>query len=262
MLIGIDHLVIVVADPDAAASALEREVGLAFTGGGRHEHAGTFNRLAFLGDSYVELIGVFDRALVLSNTAFAVGQASLAFLEERGEGLATWAVASDNVAVDAARLQAGGSPIAAPVAGSRTRPDGEVVRWWTAFPPLGPAQPPFLITHELTGAEWGDDARAARARFQHPAGGQLRMAGLDLSAPNPAAAAAQFEHWSGLGFGPDGIASMGAQTVTLRPAGGGRDDLPVVSIEAADATSAALDVIRFGVRWQRGPRRGYPARHG
>ena len=63
MLLGIDHLVIAVRDPDAAAATMEADLGLAVTGGGRHEHAGTFNRLAFLGDTYLELIGVFDRAL-------------------------------------------------------------------------------------------------------------------------------------------------------------------------------------------------------
>ena len=61
MLLGIDHLVIAVRDPDAAAATIERDLGIAFTGGGRHDAWGTFNRLAFLGDSYLELIGVFDR---------------------------------------------------------------------------------------------------------------------------------------------------------------------------------------------------------
>jgi hypothetical protein len=37
MLLGIDHLVIAVRDPDAAASTLEQDLGIAFTGGGRHE---------------------------------------------------------------------------------------------------------------------------------------------------------------------------------------------------------------------------------
>ena len=52
---------------------------------------GTHNRLAFLGDTYIELIGVFDAALVRSSASFAVGGAALAQLEERGEGLATYA---------------------------------------------------------------------------------------------------------------------------------------------------------------------------
>ena len=60
MLLGIDHLVIAVPDPDAAAADLEAALGLAATGGGRHERAGTFNRLIFLGDAYLELIGVWD----------------------------------------------------------------------------------------------------------------------------------------------------------------------------------------------------------
>ncbi len=52
-ILGIDHLVIAVADPDAAATGLEQPLGLAFTGGGRHVTAGTWNRLAFLGVSCV-----------------------------------------------------------------------------------------------------------------------------------------------------------------------------------------------------------------
>ena len=51
MFIGIDHLVIAVADPDYAATQLELEVGLKATGGGRHKTLGTFNRLVWLGDS-------------------------------------------------------------------------------------------------------------------------------------------------------------------------------------------------------------------
>ena len=107
MLLGIDHLVIAVHDPDASAAALEADLGIAFTGGGRHEAWGTFNRLAFLGDTYVELIGVFDRALVASSGT-AVGRAALAVLDAGAEGLATFALATDDIAGDVARLQAAG----------------------------------------------------------------------------------------------------------------------------------------------------------
>ena len=178
MLLGIDHLVIAVRSVEAAAEILERDLGLAVTGGGRHEAMGTHNRLAFLGDTYVELIGVFDAALVRSSTSFAVGNAALAHLETRGEGLATYALATDDVARDVERLRAAGSPIDEPVAGSRVRPDGEVVRWVCAFPELGPDRPPFLIEHEPAGAEWGEEARAARAAFRHPGGGRVRLTAL------------------------------------------------------------------------------------
>ena len=89
----------------------------------------------------------------------------MALLDEGREGLATYALATDDVAGDVVRLRAGGSPIGEPVAGSRVRPDGGVVRWLTAFPPAGSGEPPFLIEHEYAGAEWGDEARAARAAF-------------------------------------------------------------------------------------------------
>ena len=85
---------------------LERELGLAVTGGGRHETMGTYNRLAFLGDTYLELIGVFDEGLIRSSTSFAVGGAALELLESGREGLATYALATDDVAGDVRRLRA------------------------------------------------------------------------------------------------------------------------------------------------------------
>ena len=121
MLLGIDHLVIAARSVEAAADLLERDLGLAVTGGGRHEAMGTYNRLVFLGDTYIELIGVFDAALVRSSSSFAVGNAALAQLEARGDGLATYALATGNVARDVERLRTAGSPIAEPVTGPRGR---------------------------------------------------------------------------------------------------------------------------------------------
>src|SRR5450759_291258 len=91
MLLGIDHLVIAVPDPDAAAAALEAALGIAATGGGRHEQVGTFNRLIFLGDTYLELIGVWDRALA---SGHPIGAAALAALDAGTPGLVTWAIAT------------------------------------------------------------------------------------------------------------------------------------------------------------------------
>ena len=83
------------------------------------------------------------------------------------------------------RLRRAGSELSDIEARSRTRPDGEVIRWRAAFPPsLGPAEPPFIVEHELVGAEWGDTARAARASFVHPLGGPARIAALELPVPD------------------------------------------------------------------------------
>lgn len=253
MFLGIDHLVIAVRDPEAAAAAMERDAGLAFTGGGRHEAMGTFNRLAFLGDTYLELIGVFDPALVASSVTFAVGRASMAVLDAGHEGLATWALASDDVAGDTTRLRAGGSSIGEPVAGLRTRPDGGAVRWITAFPPLGPFEPPFLIQHEYEGPEWGGEARAARAAVRHPAGGRVRMAGLELPMPDPAAAAEAYGRVLGIAFSDGWRAAVGGQAVVLRADAPGA--APVVHL-LGDPRTPPLDLVRFGIRWVRTPATG------
>lgn len=247
MLLGIDHLVIAVRSVEEAATELGGVLGLAFTGGGRHEGMGTYNRLAFLGDTYLELIGVFDRSLVAANPGFAVGTATVERLDSLGEGLVTYALASSSIADDVARLQAEGSDVSAPVEGARTRPDGEVVRWWTAFPPaLGPDRPPFLIEHELRGAEWGDEARAARAAFRHPVGGAVRLAALELPVAEPASVAERYGRDVGIAFSERWRVAIDGQAAVLVPGGG-----PAVVELAVEPGTPPLDIVRFGVRWRR-----------
>ncbi len=200
MLIGIDHLMIAVADPDAAAADLEAALGVAATGGGRHEKAGTFNRLIFLGDTYVELIGVWDRALAAANP---IGAAALSALDAGTPGLVTWAIATDDARREVASLRAAGSPIGDAVPGERIRPDGEAVRWHVATaPPLAAGRPPFLIEHEAGGPEWSDEARRARAAFVHPFGGRARIVGLELAVGGPAEVASAFAQTIGVRFRP------------------------------------------------------------
>ena len=250
MLLGIDHLVIAVRDVAAAETVLRDRLGLVCTGGGRHEAMGTFNRLAFLGDTYLELIGVFDEGLVRSSTTFAVGNAALALLETGREGLATYALASDGLEAEVAALRAAGSPIGQVVHGSRMRPDGETVRWGTAFPALGPGRPPFLIEHEYAGAEWGDDARSVRAAFRHPGGGRVRLASLEL--PVRSTDAAANEHLDVLGLRLDrGRALVGGQEVVLRE--GDVFEPPVVMLTGEPGTPP-FDTTALGIRWIRSPR--------
>jgi hypothetical protein len=247
VLLGIDHLVIAVCDPDAAAAELERTLGLAFTGGGRHELAGTFNRLAFLGDTYLELIGVFDHELVLSNPEFAVGRAALELLDAGREGLVTFALASDDIVTDVVRLRGRGSWIGEPVPGSRRRPDGGVVRWLTAFPVPGSGAAPFLIEHAADDAEWNAGARAERAMFHHPVGGRVRLAVVELPVADPPAVAADYAATVGMAFGDAWTATLGGQAIRLRVANG---TPPLVEL-TADVGTPRLDVERFGVCWRR-----------
>lgn len=244
---GIDHVVIVVADPDAAAAELTETVGLAFTAGGRHAGLGTFNRIAFLGDAYLELMGVADAA---EAKGWTVGRAAVEALE-RGGGFATWALVDDAIQVSVPRLQANGSHIGQATHGSRERPDGEVVEWWTAtLPELGPDRPPFLIKHLAAGAEWGAEALAARRAFVHPIGSPVRLDGLDLAVGDPFLLAATCAAEIGLEYAWEGVAAVA--TVgrhAIRLARGYGVELTIrVGAAVGAARSTRLLGVRFVVR--------------
>jgi len=186
MLLGIDHVALATSDPDAAAADLEARLGLAAGGGGRHDALGTFNRLIWLGDAYLELIGVFDPALARRSWLGAPVVDALA----AGSGLVTWVIAVDDL--DAAlRWGPRDTDLTGPSPGERRRPDGRVVRWRIAHPAAASPTSPAMIEHDTTAAEWTPDERAARAEERHPNGGRARLAGLDVQTPSPAVAAAR-----------------------------------------------------------------------
>ena len=248
MLQGIDHLVIAVTDPDAAAADLETRLGLKPGGGGRHDLLGTYNRLVWLGDTYLELIGVFDPELAAGSW---VGAPTLRALE-RGGGLATWAIATDAIDHDTSALRARGSELAEPAASERRRADGEVVRWrLAAAPRLDPGLPPFLIEHDTDAAEWTSADRATRAD------GPARMTVLELSVDEVNRTSQAFLRSVGLRFRPSLTgggardANVGRQTVRLRPRR--EADAPRSTVHLNIRGRAAADVELLGLRWRTEP---------
>lgn len=247
MIRGIDHLVIVCADPDAAATELEATLGLAVTGGGRHAGSGTFNRIAWLADgSYIELIGIDDPQAARSSP---VGAAAVAVAESVGEGFATWALRVDDLELVVGALPEG---TFGPVRhGSRTRSDGETVEWWISVPetPLAPDGVPFLIQHAYVGAEWGHEALAERAIFRHPIGSAVGLARLDLAASDPPARAATFHEHLGVdvwAVADLAVADVGPHVVRFVP----RREM---AVPAVITLAAEIDAPRtaelFGIRF-------------
>ncbi|MEO5940053.1 MAG: VOC family protein [Candidatus Limnocylindrales bacterium] len=221
MLLGIDHIVLAAEDPDATAAELEAGLGLAATGGGRHDGLGTFNRLIWLGDAYLELVGVFDRDLAEQSWLGRPVLDSLA----GGGGLVTWAIAVDDMA-GALRWSPPDGGLSGPFDGERLRPDGRFVRWRLARPEAVSATAPFLIEHDATGAEWTPDERVARADERHPLGGRVRLAGVELATSSPAVAAGRLRRLLAAAVEPAGrgavrvrFADHQARFVPVRPRG-------------------------------------------
>ena len=129
MIVGIDHLVVVVPDLDGASDLLRARLGIDAPRGGVHPGLGTANRLAWFGDSYLELLGIAEPALAAGSW---LGRPAIRVLEERGGGLVALALASDDLARDVAAARSVGAALGGPTAGSRVRSDGEEVRWTAA----------------------------------------------------------------------------------------------------------------------------------
>lgn len=254
---SIDHIVIACPDPDAAAAEIEVRLGLRATGAGRHTALGTFNRLIWLGDAFVELIGIEARKLA---EASWIGRPALA-AADAGGGLATWAAASSRIVAEVTTLRAGGSGIELPRAGERIRPDGLIVRWTlAAAPPLGPLEPPFLIEHDLQAAEWSPADRAARAAERHPIGGPVRLETLELPTADVPGATRRYLRTVGIGPFRPSLAGHGARDASLGPQvirfmPGSTDGWPMatVHLHAGGAEVEAPEVVRdiqlYGCRW-------------
>ncbi len=248
MLHGIDHIAIAVADLDAAARDLEQRLGLAAGGGGRHEGMGTSNRIAWLADgSYLELIAVDDAK---EAAGWPMGVAAVEALD-RGGGFAAVALDDRPLEPDVRALTGAGSQLGAVTHGSRVRPDGELVEWWSAVPPrIGADGVPFLIEHAMTGVEWGAEALAERAAYRHPIGSPVGLVGLDLAADDPSDLAAEYHRQVGVDIrsvADSAVATVGRHVLRLVPRQ--LAQAPAVVRLAADADPRDADLlgVRFSV---------------
>jgi hypothetical protein len=165
--VELDHVLIAVADLNAAGLEIEERYGLTSVEGGHHPAWGTANRIVPLGDSYLELIAVVDTDKA-SQSPIGRWVASAADSSLRPLG---WAVRTSELDAVAVRL---GLTIHA---GSRRTPDGGELRWRSAGLDQAAAEPslPFFI-------EWGlETQHPGRAEIHHAAG-SAKIASLALRA--------------------------------------------------------------------------------
>ena len=153
-MLRLDHVVYAVPDLDEAAVRFREAFGLDSTEGGRHERWGTANRIVPLGDQYVELVAAVDETAA-ARTGFGRGVLERA---AAGGGWFTIAAVAEDLDAVAARL---GLEIGS---GSRTRPDGEVLRWRSAGLDDPRREPwmPFFLAWDVP-----EELHPGRARAGH-----------------------------------------------------------------------------------------------
>ena len=118
MLLGIDHLVIVVKDLQQAARDYE-QLGFTVVPGGRHP-VGSHNVLISFSDgSYLEIIAFYREAP--DHRWWQPLQ--------QGERLVDFCMQTNDLAGDTCKLREAGVAINDPVPWSRTRPDGYELKW-------------------------------------------------------------------------------------------------------------------------------------
>jgi Glyoxalase-like domain len=153
-MLRLDHVVYAVPDLDEAALRFRELFGLDSTEGGRHERWGTSNRIVPLGDQYVELVAAVDETAA-GRSGFGRGVLERA---SDGGGWLTIAAVADDLDAVASRL---GLEVGS---GSRTRPDGQTVRWRMAGLDDQRREPwmPFFLTWDIS-----DEMHPGRARAGH-----------------------------------------------------------------------------------------------
>ncbi len=139
MIIGLDHVVILVADL-ARATHLYQALGFQVERGGVHPAWGTENALIALADgTYLELLAPRQQDQAVRSQLWQRGDGHARTPGEFGD----YAMRSDDLLRDVDRLKAAAVDFDGPQAGSRERPDGQLIRWRSAFLELGTL--PFLI---------------------------------------------------------------------------------------------------------------------
>lgn len=220
---GIDHIVVAVRDLKAATVDFSN-AGFTVTPGGEHTGGSTHNALvAFADGAYIELIAWKDPDTPVDTQWWRRFQA--------GEGFIDYALRTDDLDAEVARLRASALDVPEPRAGGRTRPDGQRVEWRNLeFGPGSSGSLPFFChsTNDRSLRVPSGDAAV------HP-NGVTGVAGITIVADDLEAAAHDYARLTG---------TEGEElVVNARDAGRGRR----FDIGSAAGTEIHLDLVTAAV---------------
>lgn len=171
---AVDHLLLGIGDLDSGVAWVEKTTGVKAVVGGTHPGVGTRNALISLGSRrYLEILAPDPEQSAFN---FRIDLRALSLPR-----LVTWAAAANDIDAVARQARAAGFEVFGPQAGSRSRPDGEVLKWRTLGVKSdlagGGVDPiPFFIQWESDSAHPSQDS---------PKGCELTAFGIEH--PQPAA---------------------------------------------------------------------------
>jgi hypothetical protein len=125
----LDHILLGSSDLDAGIAFVEEHTGVRAAIGGVHPGRGTRNALLSLGDhQYLEIIAPDPAQTKIPDFAVPLFTKLKSLATPR---LVTWADHPGNLEALAAKLKAAGIAFDGPRDGSRSRPDGRLLKWRT-----------------------------------------------------------------------------------------------------------------------------------
>jgi hypothetical protein len=136
-----DHVILAVADLNAAAKLIFEKTGLGSVPGGRHTDMGTANRIIPLGPDYIELMGIVDDHQAAHSP---LGRWIARRLAIR-EGIAAFCLGTESIDAVGRRLRLNPEPM------ERTTPDGTSLGWRLLGLEAAMADPcrPFFIQWDV-----------------------------------------------------------------------------------------------------------------
>lgn len=175
MPLSIDHIVIAVADLDAAVRDYAA-LGFTVLAGGEHPRGSRNALVVFEDGAYLEIIA-FPRPV----PDFRWWQVP----DRAGPGLVDYAVLPEDFEADLARARAAGIVLGGPIEGGRLQPDGASLAWRSARPPEPDI--PFFVT-DVTPRDLRVPTGAAR---RHP-NGVTGVAGITVAVQDLGSSTARY----------------------------------------------------------------------
>lgn len=223
--VRLDHVIIGVADLSAASTSLTALLGREPSWRGRHPSYGTANVLYRLESSYLELLAPDPDATTTTAWTGSLGR----FLNDRGDGLFSVALQTDDIQAAVATVRERGLPIEDPAEGSGQDLTTGAVRKWTnaRIPPESTRGTRCFIIQHLSPA----DALPMASTPGRQETAVLDVAAVGIDSAEPDGARRMWREVFGLAErgieGEPGVYSydLGNATLKLRP-GEARGDTP------------------------------------